>query len=85
MNFEQILISLRKKLIAARKNQDARSLQELSIVFTVLEEIAVEEKQHRDLIVVLSDLGEAARNHSRKIEWGHVIPTEEKLRSVIKQ
>ena len=80
---ERWLIVLRLKLIDARKSRDSRTLQELSTVFTLLEEIAIEEKCHIDFIEVIIDLGYAARDQSRKTEWANIIPSEEKIREAI--
>jgi|GEM_PF-4504411 len=85
MTIEQLFISLRTKLIEARQTRDERLLSELSTVFTILEEIAVEKQSSRDLIVALSDLGWAARNTSGKADWFGQIPTEGNLKSVAKQ
>lgn len=83
MTFEQLLVSLRTKLLDAREKRDDLLLQELASVFTILEEIALEEKSQRDLIVAIIELGDAARDGYRDA-WRSKIPTENTLREVAK-
>jgi len=84
MDMERWLIVLRQKLVDARKSRDSRSLEELSMVFTLLEEIAIEERCHLDFIEVIIDLGYAARDQSIKTEWANIIPSEEKIKEAMK-
>ncbi len=88
MTLENLLVILRRKLLEACEANDRRALSELSVLFTVLAEIGIEEQWGRDFIVAVSDMGHRANDYPARNGktgermWLGEIPTEAQLREI---
>lgn len=80
MTLEELLISLRTRLLKAREDLDDRLLYELAATFGILGDAVAEKYEEHELIGIFLNLRLAAHDSLHKVPFKSEIPSEDKIR-----